>query len=105
VSVCCFYSVSLSLSLSLCVTTCLVNKRFVLCSYIKAFGQYHGYKSKKACPCLVVKISLNCNIPGNGADWSHVDHDIDMMSRETRQHSGHLVQQRVVKVTDDTGQI
>jgi len=45
------------------------------------------------------------NIPGNGADRSHVDHDVDMMSRETRQHSGHLVQQCVVKVTDDTCQI
>jgi len=45
------------------------------------------------------------HVPSNSADWRHVNHYVDMMSRETRQNSNHPVEQRVMKMSDHTCQI
>ena len=43
--------------------------------------------------------------PSNSADWTHVHHYVDMMSRQTRQYSNYPVQQSVMKMSDNTCQI
>jgi len=59
------------------------------------------------------KLLINCrarqtmvdHTPSNNADWSHVNHYVDVMSRQMRQNSGHLVQQGVVIMSDNTCKI